>query len=100
MTLAWFVAAIVVGGAPPVVAAAPADRIAPVAIRVIPAAAPEPARAPRNRTDLVCRSTRATGSLIVRTNTCLTRKQWAYVDDDHKREARRIVATAVGGVGQ
>lgn len=47
--------------------------------------------AEKYRTQVVCRSTVETGSLIARHKACLTRKQWQYVDDAHETEARRMM---------
>ncbi len=39
----------------------------------------------------VCKTTIETGSLIAKKKTCLTRKQWQYVNDENERTARRFV---------
>lgn len=98
MTLALFVVAAMVGGAP-LVAAPVVDQVAPVVVRIIPAAAtPE-----RYQIESVCRSSIETGSLIKKHKACLTAKQWDYVDQAHREEARKMMLDNMGkavGIGQ
>lgn len=54
------------------------------AVTASPAAAPVPEK-------LICRSTIETGSLVKKRRSCLTRKQWSYVDDAQRDEARHMV---------
>ncbi len=44
----------------------------------------------------VCRAPVETGSLIKKRKTCLTRAQWKAVDDQHEREARKMVEDNTG----
>ena len=43
------------------------------------------------QTEIVCKTTVETGSLIAKKKTCLTRKQWQYVNDENERDARKFV---------
>ncbi len=43
------------------------------------------------QTAIVCRTSIETGSLIAKKKTCLTRKQWEYVNDENQKTARRFV---------
>ena len=62
-------------------------------VKVIPAPAKTSAEtvAAKYQTEVVCKTTVETGSLIARHKTCLTRKQWQYVNDENEREARKMV---------
>ncbi len=52
--------------------------------------------AEKYRTEVVCKTTVETGSLIARHKTCLTRKQWQYVNDENERTARKLVEDNMG----
>ena len=39
----------------------------------------------------VCRASVETGSLIKKRRTCLTKAQWRAVDEEHEREAYKLV---------
>lgn len=60
-----------------------------------PAATPQLA-AEKYKTEIVCKTTVETGSLIARHKTCLTRKQWQYVNDENERTAREFVEDNMG----
>jgi hypothetical protein len=82
-------------GTPPVMPVSPSgSSITPAAV-VAPVTAVTPANA--YKTVVVCRSDIETGSLVKRHKACLTRKQWQYVNDEHEREARKVVE---GGTGR
>lgn len=59
---------------------------------MVPAKTPAQLVAERYKTEIVCKTSVETGSLIARHKTCLTRKQWQYVNDENEREARKLVA--------
>jgi len=75
----------------PVAPAAPATAVAPT---VAPVATMTPADV--YKTQIVCRSEVETGSLMKKRKTCLTRKQWAYVNDQHESYARKLVDDSTG----
>ncbi len=52
--------------------------------------------AQRYKTELVCRTSLETGSLVTKRRTCLTRKQWDYVDQEHRDEARKMMMENMG----
>ncbi|UAJ11352.1 hypothetical protein [Polymorphobacter megasporae] len=58
--------------------------------------APPKSEAERYKTEVVCRSSLETGSLIRKRKSCLTRKQWEYVDQEHRDEARKLMIDNVG----
>jgi len=58
---------------------------------MVPAGTPAKVAAQKYKTDVVCKTTVETGSLIARHKTCLTRKQWQYVNDENEREAYKFV---------
>ena len=70
-----------------------ADTVAPVTA-VAPVAALTPAQV--KATEVVCKSEIETGSLVKRRKQCLTRKQWAYVNDQHESAARKMVDDNMG----
>lgn len=90
--------------APQAVATAPAPPAIDPAPGRTPAAATttgaEPTAAQialqKYRTAIVCRTSIETGSLIARRRTCLTAKQWEYVDQQHRDEARRMMLDNLG----
>ncbi len=43
------------------------------------------------KTEMVCKTSVETGSLIAKKKTCLTRKQWQYVNDENQRDAYKFV---------
>lgn len=55
------------------------------------AAAPTLTPAQIKANEIVCRSNLETGSLVKRHKECHTRKQWAYVNDQHENFARKMV---------
>ena len=65
-----------------------------VAAPVIPVATMTPADA--YKAQIVCKSEVETGSLVKRRKTCLTRKQWAYVGEQHELQARKMVDDKMG----
>ncbi len=69
----------------PVAPVAPGAAVAPVAT----VAAMSPAEA--YKAQIVCRSDQETGSLVKKHKTCLTRKQWAYLNDQHESFARKMI---------
>lgn len=99
MSLTMVLIAVLTGTVAPVDAARPADtpvdadRIAPVVIRMIPATT---SAAQRYRTEVTCRTSIETGSLVGRHMACLTAKQWDYVDQAHRDEARKIMMDNMG----
>lgn len=48
------------------------------------------------KAQVVCRSEVETGSLMKKRKTCLTWKQWAYVNDQHESAARKVVEDNAG----
>ncbi len=58
---------------------------------MVPAKTPEQIKAEKYKTEIVCKTEVATGSLIAKHKTCLTRAQWAYVKDENERTARDFV---------
>ncbi len=58
---------------------------------MVPAGTPKKVAAQQYKSDLVCKTEVQTGSLIAKKKTCLTRKQWQYVQDENQREAYRYV---------
>ncbi len=49
-------------------------------------------------TELICRSTVETGSLVRRRKACFTRKQWTYIDQEHSDEARKLMMDNMGKI--
>ena len=58
---------------------------------MVSAKTPAQLAAEKYRTEIVCKTSVETGSLIARHKTCLTRKQWQYVNDENERQARKLV---------
>jgi hypothetical protein len=52
--------------------------------------------AEKYKTEVVCKTSIETGSLIARHKTCLTRKQWQYVNEENERTARKLVEDNMG----
>ena len=89
----------------PVIANPPGNTLAPATGAVAPTNAPVgatggdmvPAKTPaelakiKYQTELVCKTSVEIGSLIAKRKTCLTRKQWQYVNDENERDARKFV---------
>ena len=63
---------------------------------MVPAKTPAQIAAEKYKTEVVCKTTVETGSLIARRKTCLTRKQWQYVNDQNERDARKLVEDNTG----
>lgn len=89
--------------APPVAPTTPASSsltTAPAApaVLVAPAApvAPTLTAAQIHANEVVCKTEQETGSLVKKHKTCLTRKQWAYVNDQHESYARKMVDDNMG----
>ncbi len=79
----------------PVAPVAPAPPSAPTPPST-PALTPAQLAAAQYRTKIVCRSSVETGSLIAKRKTCLTGKQWEYVDQAHRDEARKMMMDNMG----
>ncbi len=56
----------------------------------LPARTPAQVAAEKYKTEIVCKTTIQTGSLIAKRKNCLTRKQWQYVDDENQRFVHRL----------
>lgn len=69
---------------------------APVVVKIIPATNPQPSDAKRYKTENICRSSVETGSLVIKRKSCLTQKQWEYVDQAHRDEARKMMMENMG----
>lgn len=55
-----------------------------------PAATPSaPAAVDKNK-EIICKREKETGSLVKAKRTCLTRQQWAYVQDTNQQFARQL----------
>lgn len=69
-----------------------ATALAPAAAQTPTAAAPAAApAAPVDKSqEIVCKRERETGSLVKAKRTCLTRQQWAYVQDTNQQFARQL----------
>jgi hypothetical protein len=78
----------------PIAPVAPAATAVPPAAPVAAVAAMTPAEIYKSQ--VVCRSEQETGSLVKKHKTCLTRKQWAYVNDQHENYARKMVDDNMG----
>ena len=65
-------------------------------VKIIPAITSEQSAAQRYKTEVVCRTTVETGSFIAKRKACLTRKQWDYVDQEHRDEARKLMMDNMG----
>jgi predicted transglutaminase-like cysteine proteinase len=65
-----------------------AAALAPAAAQA-PAAAPAAAPVDKSQ-EVVCRREKETGSLVKARKTCLTRRQWAYVQDANQQVARQL----------
>ncbi len=88
----------------------PGNQLAPATGTIAPPAPPPaappgdklPAQTPADlakikyQSEIVCRSSVETGSLIARRKICLTRKQWQYVNDENERVARKVVEDNMG----
>ncbi len=57
----------------------------------VAATTPAQPAADKYKTEIVCKTSVETGSLVARHKTCLTRKQWQYVNDENERLARKMV---------
>ncbi|UAJ10349.1 hypothetical protein [Polymorphobacter megasporae] len=64
---------------------------APPVAPVAPAAPAALTPAEVYKSQVVCKTEQETGSLVKKHKTCLTRKQWAYVNDQHESYARKMV---------
>lgn len=71
----------------------------PPPVAPTPDGTPAQLAADRYRTEIVCKTTIETGSLIARHKTCLTRKQWQYVNEANERDARKLVEDNTGKPG-
>jgi hypothetical protein len=91
--LALLAAALVTGSTALAVPATEGDRIAPVVVRMIPA---QPTASSLYRTEVVCRILQETGSLFIKHKSCLTAKQWDYVDQEHRDYARHLMMDSMG----
>ena len=58
---------------------------------MVPAKTPAQIAAEKYKSEVVCKTSIATGSLIAKHKTCLTRSQWQYVNDENERQARKMV---------
>ncbi len=65
-------------------------------IPVVTSPAAPPAAVPEK---IICKTELETGSLVKRTKTCFTRKQWNYVNEQHERAARKLVEDGTGRPG-
>ena len=66
-----------------------AATLVPAAVQAQTAApaAAQPAAAPVDKSqEIICKREKETGSLVKAKRTCLTRQQWAYVQDTNSRE--------------
>ncbi len=99
-TLAAAAAGAQTAGNPPGNTLAPATgavSTAPAPVPAAPVGDMGPAKTPaelktiKYNTEVVCKTTGETGSLIAKHKTCLTRKQWQYVADENQREAYKFV---------
>ena len=70
------------------VAAPPAT--APV-VTVVPAQPVALSAADKYKSEIVCRTSVQTGSLIAKHKVCLTRRQWSYVNDQTHDDAQRLI---------
>lgn len=66
-----------------------AAAMTPVAAQTPPAAAAAPAEVDKSK-EIICKRERETGSLVKAKRTCLTRQQWAYVQDTNQQFARDL----------
>lgn len=67
-----------------------ATALAPAAAQA-PAEPAAPAAAPVDKSqEIVCKREKETGSLVKSKRTCLTRQQWAYVQDTNQQFARDL----------
>jgi predicted transglutaminase-like cysteine proteinase len=73
-----------------IIAAATLAPAAAQAQTAAPVAAP-PAAAPVDKSqEIICKREKETGSLVKAKRTCLTRQQWAYVQDTNQQFAREL----------
>jgi hypothetical protein len=77
---------------PPPPATAPAVAAAPA----VAEKTPEELAKIKYQSEIVCHTSIETGSLIAKHKTCLTRKQWAYVNEENQRQARKFVEDNTG----
>lgn len=63
--------------------------LAPAAAQAPPAAAPAAAPVDKGK-EIVCKRDKETGSLVKVKRTCLTRQQWAYVQETNQQFARDL----------
>ena len=90
--LAVAVAAAALATAAPAQVASPAPATTkPVPVVVVPAAPTPVSVDDKYKTQLVCRTSIQTGSLIAKHKVCLTRRQWSYVNDQTHDDAQRLV---------
>lgn len=66
-----------------------AAALAPAAAQA-PAAAPAAAAPVDKSQEVICKREKETGSLVKAKRTCLTRQQWAYVQDTNQQFAREL----------
>jgi len=86
----------------PVISVGQSATAAPAMAASVAVLTPAQAKAAKAN-EVVCKSNLETGSLVKQPKQCLTRKQWAYVNDQHEGFARKMVqdnAGLVGGPGQ
>ncbi|MGI4880610.1 MAG: hypothetical protein ACRYG4_24360 [Janthinobacterium lividum] len=96
VTLIGALLAVAVNAQTPPPADSPSVVNSPVVVKIIPATIPQPSDAQRYKTENVCRSSIETGSLVTKRKSCLTRKQWEYVDQAHREEARKMMMENMG----
>lgn len=63
---------------------------------MVPANTPAQLAAEKYKTEIVCKTSVETGSLIARKKTCLTRKQWQYVNNQNEDFARKLMMDNMG----
>ena len=86
----------------PVISVGQSATAAPAMATSVAVLTPAQAKAAKAN-EVVCKSNLETGPLVKQHKQCLTRKQWAYVNDQHEGFARKMVqdnAGLVGGPGQ
>lgn len=69
---------------------------AAISIVLAPDITPAQLAAVKYKTEIVCKTSVETGSLIAKRKTCLTRKQWEYVNNENQRAAYKIVSEGTG----
>jgi hypothetical protein len=65
-------------------------------IKILPATMPPKSEGQKYKTEIGCRTMMEVGSLITKRKSCLTRKQWDYVDQDHRDQARKMMMDNMG----